>query len=278
MPLEDRWIMSRLHRTVAEVGKLLGDFQVGEAGRRLHDFFWGEFCDWYIEMAKVRLKADDQSPLPVLAHVLDASLRLLHPFMPFVTEEVWQHLRPHLASPGAEALIVAAWPLAVEAWCDDEAESQAGLVLDIIRAIRNVRAERGVEPSRFVEAYVVVTPATHGAAEASRAVMETLARARPFHIVDGAGAAPREDVVAVVLQGAEVVLPLAGMLDVDAERARLRGQATQAEAEVQRLEAKLANDQFRSRAPQEVVAKEEGKLSAARARLEGLQARLGELG
>ena len=110
MPLEDRWIMSRLHRTAAEVEKLLGDFQVGEAGRRLHDFFWGEFCDWYIEMAKVRLKAGDPSPLPVLAYVLDASLRLLHPFMPFVTEEVWQHLRPHLASPEAEALIVAPRP------------------------------------------------------------------------------------------------------------------------------------------------------------------------
>jgi valyl-tRNA synthetase len=278
MPLEDRWIMSRLHRTAAEVEKLLGDFQVGEAGRRLHDFFWGELCDWYIEMAKVRLKADDRSPLPVLAHVLDASLRLLHPFMPFVTEEVWQHLRPHLASPGAEALIVASWPQVDKGWYDDEAETQASLVLDIVRAIRNIRAERGVEPSRFVEVYVVAAPASRGAVEASRPVIEALARARPLHVVEGADAAPREETVAVILQGAEVVLPLAGLLDVEAERARLRGQATQAEAEVQRLEAKLANEQFRSRAPQEVVAKEEGKLAAARARLEGLQARLGELG
>ena len=165
-----------------------------------------------------------------------------------------------------------------KAWYDDEAEGQAGLVLDVIRAIRNIRAERGVEPARFVEAYVVVAPASRGAAEASRPVIEALARARPLHIVDGAGAAPREEVVAVILQGAEVVLPLAGMLDVEAERARLRGQAAQAEAEVQRLEAKLANEQFRSRAPQEIVAKEEGKLAAARARLEGLQARLRELG
>jgi valyl-tRNA synthetase len=125
---------------------------------------------------------------------------------------------------------------------------------------------------------VVVAPASRAAAEASRPVMEALARARPLHIVDGAGAAPREDVVAVVLEGAEVILPLAGMLDVEAERARLRGQAAQAEAEVQRLEAKLANEQFRSRAPQEVVTKEEAKLAAARSRLEGLQARLRELG
>ena len=278
MPLEDRWIMSRLHRTAAEVERLLGGFQVGEAGRRLHDFFWGEFCDWYIEMAKVRLKADDRSPLPVLAHVLDVSLRLLHPFMPFVTEEVWQNLRPHLASPGAEALIVAPWPRADKGWYDSEAEGQAGLVLDVIRAIRNMRAERGVEPALFVEAYVIAAPPSRTAAEAGRAFIEALARARPLHVVDGADAAPREDTVAVILQGAEVVLPLAGLLDIEAERARLRGQAAQAEAEVQRLEVKLANEQFRSRAPQEVVAKEEGKLVAARARLEGLQARLRELG
>jgi len=278
MPLEDRWIMSRLHRTAAEVEKLLGDFQVGEAGRRLHDFFWGEFCDWYVEMAKVRLKADDRSPLPVLGHVLDASLRLLHPIMPFVTEEIWQNLRPHLASPETEALIVAPWPQADERWHDSEAEAQAGLVLDVIRAIRNIRAERGVEPARFVEVYVVAPPTSRGAAEDSRPVIEALARARPLHIVDGAGAAPREEAVAVILQGAEVVLPLAGLLDVEAERARLRGQAAQAETEVERLAAKLANEQFRSRAPQEVVAKEEGKLAAARARLAGLQARLQQLG
>jgi valyl-tRNA synthetase len=278
MPLEDRWIMSRLHRTAAEMEKLLGDFQVGEAGRHLHDFFWGELCDWYIEMAKVRLKANDASPLPVLVHVLDASLRLLHPFMPFVTEEVWQHLRPHLASPIAKALIIAPWPQANDGWLDGEAEGQAGLVLDVIRAIRNIRAERGVEPARFVEAHVVVAaPVSRSAAEASRAVIEALARARPLHIVGEAGDAPREEAVAVILQGAEVVIPLAGLLDIEAERARLRGQATEAEAEVQRLTAKLANEQFRSRAPQEVVAKEEGKLAAARARLEGLQARLREL-
>jgi len=278
MPLEDRWIMSRLHRTAAEVDKLLTDFQVGEAGRRLHDFFWGEFCDWYIEMAKVRLKAGDQSPLPVLAHVLDVSLRLLHPFMPFVTEEVWQNLKRHLPSPEAEALIVALWPQADQRWQDSEVEAQASVVLDVIRAIRNIRAERGVEPARFVEAYVVATPTCRGAAEGSRAIIEALARARPLHIVDGAAGVPREETVAAILQGAEVVLPLAGLLDVDAERARLRGQVAEAEAEVQRLEVKLANEQFRSRAPQEVVAKEEAKLAAARARLDGLQARLHELG
>ncbi len=277
MPLEDRWIMSRLNRTAAEVEKLLVDFQFGEAGRRLYDFLWGEFCDWYIEMAKVRLKADDRSPLPVLAHVLDASLRLLHPFMPFVTEEVWQNLRPRLPSPEAEALIVAPWPQADEGWRDEQAEGQAGLVLDIVRAVRNIRAERGVAPARFVEAYVVVAPGRRAAAEASLPIIEALARVRPLHFVDGAGGVPQEETVAAILDGAEVILPLAGLLDLEAERARLRAQVADAQAEVARLEGKLANEQFRSRAPQEVVAKEEGRLAAARARLEGLRARLREL-
>jgi valyl-tRNA synthetase len=276
MPLEDRWIMSRLHRLVGDVEKLLSAFQVGEAGRQVHDFFWGDFCDWYIEMAKVRLKADDPSPLPLLAHVLDMSLRLLHPFMPFLTEAIWQNLRPHLRQAEAEPLIVAPWPRANKRWHDSEAEAQAQAVMDVVRAIRNIRAERGVEPARYVEVYLIAD-GMRKAAEASRLIIETLARVRPLHIVDGAGAAPREQVITAVLRDVQVVLPLAGLFDVEAERARLRREVDDAQAEVARLEAKLANEQFRTRAPAAVVGKEEEKLAAARARLEGLQARLEEL-
>jgi valyl-tRNA synthetase len=208
--------------------------------------------------------------------VLDTSLRLLHPFMPFVTEAIWQNLRPHLRPPGAEALIVAPWPKASKRWRDEEAESQAQGVIDVVRAIRNIRAERGVEPARYVEAYLVAD-GMREAAEASRLMIETLARVRPLHIVDGAAAAPRERVITAVLRDVQVVLPLAGLFDVEAERARLRRQVDDAQAEVTRLEAKLANEQFRTRAPAAVVGKEEEKLAAARARLEGLQARLEEL-
>ncbi|MGQ9572979.1 MAG: valine--tRNA ligase [Dehalococcoidia bacterium] len=276
MPLEDRWIMSRLHRLVGDVERLLSAFQVGEAGRQVHDFFWGEFCDWYIEMAKVRLKASDPSPLPLLAHVLDMSLCLLHPFIPFVTEAVWQNLRPHLPSPQAEALIVAAWPKADKRWQDRDAEAQAQAVMDVVRAIRNIRAQRGVEPVRYIEAYVVAD-GMRQATEASRPIIETLARVRPLHIVDGASEAPREQVITAVLRDVQVIVPLAGLFDVEVERARLRRQADDAQAEVARLEAKLANEQFRTRAPAAVVHKQEEKLTAARALLEGLQERLKEL-
>ncbi|MCJ7810674.1 MAG: class I tRNA ligase family protein, partial [Dehalococcoidia bacterium] len=276
MPLEDRWIMSRLHKLTGDVEKLLSAFQVGEAGRQVHDFFWGDFCDWYIEMAKVRLKADDPSPLPLLAHVLDMSLRLLHPFMPFLTEAIWQNLRPHLRLAEAEPLIVAPWPRANKRWHDNEAEAQAQAVMDVVRAIRNIRAEQGVEPARCVEVYLVAD-GMRRAAETSRLIIEALARVRPLHIVDGAGAAPREQVITAVLRDVQVVVPLAGLFDVEAERARLRREVDDAQAEVARLEAKLANEQFRTRAPAAVVGKEEEKMATARARLEGLQARLEEL-
>ncbi len=276
MPLEDRWILSRLHRVVGDAQKLLSRFQVGEAGGRIHDFFWGDFCDWYIEMAKVRLKDSDLSPLPVLANVLDNSLRLLHPYMPFVTEAIWQNLRPHLRRPGAEGLIVAPWPKAGKRWLDHDAEREAQAVMDVVRAIRNIRAERGVEPARYVEAYVAAD-SLRPAVEASRSIVEALARVRPLHIVAGTEAAPKERVITTVLQDVQVVVPLAGLFDIEAERARQGAQLSAAEAEVARLEAKLADERFRTRAPAAVVSKEEEKLAAARGRVGGLRARLREL-
>ncbi len=283
-PLEDRWIVSRLLGTAREVNKLLGEFQINEAGRLLYDFFWSDYCDWYLEMAKVRLKAGDRTPLPVLAYVLQSSLRLLHPIMPFVTEAIWQHLRDCMEGLAPEAIAIAPYP-AGDGEPDPEAEAQVAMLTDIVRAVRNIRAERGVDPARYIEAYIACDgpPADPRAGagpvlEAARPLLESLARVRPLHIVAGTAAAPSTGVVSAVLAGAHVVLPLAGMVDVEAERERLAGQRREAQAEVQRLEAKLANEAFRSKAPVEVVAREEERLAAARARQEGLSQRLAELG
>ncbi len=276
MPVEDRWIMSRLQRLIGEADRLLGAFQIGEAGRRIHDFLWSEYADWYIEMAKVRLKAGDGSPLPVLARVLDTCLRLLHPFMPFVTESAWQNLRPRIAWADAEALIVAPWPKAERAWVDRDAEASARVITEVVRAIRNIRAERGVDPARYVEAYVA-SDGARPVLEAARPIVESLARARPLYLVPDVSSAPRSGVASAVLAEVQVVLPLAGLIDVDAERQRLARQQAEAEAEFQRLEAKLANQAFRQKAPREVVAREEERLVAARTRLDGLRQRLAEL-
>ncbi|MBI1885576.1 MAG: valine--tRNA ligase [Chloroflexi bacterium] len=272
--LEDRWIYSRAIRVAREVNRRLGEFRLNEAARLLHDFFWSEYCDWYIEMAKVRLKEGDRSPLSVLASVLRDVLLLLHPFMPFVTEAVWQHLRSRLEE-APEAAVVAAYPQGT-AEPDPEAEASIQVVMDVVRAIRNIRAERRVDASRWVEAYVAADEA-RPTVEAARPVVETLARVRPLHIVENGRRLPKDRVATAVLSQGQVAVPLAGLLDVEGERQRLSRQLAEAEAEVRRIEGKLADGQFRRKAPAAVVAREEERLAAARSRREGLSGRLAEL-
>jgi valyl-tRNA synthetase len=273
---EDRWIYSRANRTAREVNRLLVDFQINEAGRLLHEFFWSEYCDWYLEMAKVRLRDGDDSPLPVLAHVLGTSVSLLHPFMPFVTEAVWQHLKERIADPEADAMIIRPYPDGA-ADLDPEAEQHIQIVMDVVRAIRNIRADRGVDPGRHAEAWVVADgslPVLEGA----RAILESLARVRPLHLVEGGTAVPTSNVATVVLSDAHVLLPLEGLIDLDAERLRLTKQMDGTKAEIASTEAKLANESFRAKAPADIVAREEAKLAAARSRAEGIAVRLDELG
>jgi valyl-tRNA synthetase len=274
-PLEDRWILSRLDHVAGETNKLLSEFQINEAARLLYEFFWNEYCDWYLEMAKVRLKAGDDSPLPVLARVLESSLRLLHPFMPFVTEAVWQHLRGAVEGLQPQSIIVAQYPPG-DGERDAAAERRMQTVIEVVRAIRNIRAERGVDPGRYVEAYVSGDGALP-TLEAARPMVESLARVRPLHLVSDAAATPKTAVALAVLAEAQVVLPLAGLIDVEAERSRLSAQLAEVENEVRRLEGKLSNDQFRSKAPAEVVRREEEKLAAAGSRADGLRGRLAEL-
>ena len=273
---EDRWVLSRLQRLTTTVEGLLGDFQLGEAGRQVHDFLWNEYFDWYVEASKVRLRAGDASPLPVLVHVLDQGLRLLHPYMPFVTEAIWQELRRHLPEPESEALISAPFPQADERWVDDEAERAFEGLQEVVRAIRVVRAEKQVEAGRWIEAYVV-SAADGVALESRAAVIEVLARARPLHVVASRGEAPSDQVVAQVLERAEVVLPLGGLVDGEAERARLAKEIGESEGHLRRVEGKLSNAGFRGKAPAAVVAREEEKRDAIGERLAGLRSRLAEL-
>ena len=276
--LEDRWILSRTERLVATVDELMRRFELGEAARQIRDFFWDEYADWYVELAKVRLREGDRSPLPVLLRVLDRSLRLLHPYMPFVTEEIWQRISA-LGPEGevARALIVERYPVADPALYDNEAERALAAMQDFVRAIRNIRAEKRVEAGHWVEAYIVGAAATE-AARASSAAIEVLARVRPLHIVGTADEAPSDSVVTSVLPVGRVVLPMAGLFDRDAERGRLKRQIEDARAEVARLELKLANEQFRTRAPAAIVQQEQERLDTARGRLEGLGESLAELG
>ena len=279
LPLEDRWILSRLHRLVATANRLMEDWLFGEAQRQLHDFIWGEFCDWYIEMAKIRLRQPQSpSPLPVLAYVLETSLRLLHPFMPFISEEIWQSLKQRLSTSEEmpESIMIAPYPAADGMAVDDEAEKRMALVIEVIRAIRNARAEFRVEPSKWIEAVAVVEekPTFESQAQA----IETLARVRPLAIVSsGEGTMPTE-AKALVLEGAEVILPMAGMVDLDAERERLEREIEATQEQVLRIEARLKDEEFLSRAPANIVARDKERLATNRDKIGRLKQKIAELG
>ena len=275
---EDRWILSRLDRLEGTVDELLVQFQLGEAARRIQDFLWSEFFDWYVEASKIRLRAGDPSPLPILARVLDHGLRLLHPWMPFITEAIWQQLRPHLAAADAdapEALIVAPYPRG-EGAAGEDAEADFRAVQEIVRAVRQARADHGVQAGRWAEVWVAAGGDSDRIRQ-SQATIEALARARPLHVVARRDEAPDGPSAAAVLPRAEVIIPLGGLIDSAQERARLDKELAQIEGRLKGAEAKLANEGFRSKAPAEVVAKAEAVAADLRAQRGTLLERLASL-
>ena len=267
---EDRWILSRLEQVITEARRQWDDMQLGEVQRSVHDFLWGEFCDWYLELAKVRLRAGDDDPRRVLAHVLERSLRLLHPFMPFVTEELWQHLTKALPNETSlpESIMLAPYPQPSDAPVDADALAEMALVVDIVRAIRNVRAEFRIEPARQLDAYVDA-PGDGATIEQEQAAIRQLAKVGTLAVGD----APAGEAVKLVVQRTTVTLPMAGVVDVASELGRLREEADEAERHLGGLAARLSNEQFLAKAPEEVVEKERQRLEDGRAR----QARLNEL-
>jgi len=280
LTVEDRWILSRLNGTIANVTRLMDNFQFGEAQRQLHDFLWGEFCDWYIEFAKIRLGAKDASPLPVLVYTLETSLRLLHPFMPFVTEELWQNLKKHLPAGWhkTDSIMIAAYPEADEKAVDPPAERVMEAVIEIVHAIRNARAEHRVESGRWIEAQVCAGELTKAVSAYSPAI-EMLARARPLSFFKRREEAPPvENVLALVLKSSEVIIPLESMVDPAAERKRLEREIAQTGAEVARLETRLKDKAFLTKAPEAVVAKERDNLNMRKDKLERLKQSLDRLG
>ncbi|MDD5038357.1 MAG: valine--tRNA ligase, partial [Dehalococcoidales bacterium] len=264
LPAEDRWILSRLSRTISNVTRLMEDFQFAEAQSQIYDFLWGEFCDWYIELAKIRRRPANEgalSPVPVLFYVLEMALRLLHPYMPFVTEELWQSLKQCLPSDwqGGDSIMVAPYPVADIKAVNPEVERIIESVIEIVHSVRNARAENNVESGRWIEAqiYGKLTPALSAYSQA----IETLARAKPVTFME----ARQEDVssknaVVLVLKETEVVIPMESMVDIEAETKRLQAEIEQSRSEVARLEARLKDSAFLTRAPAAVIDKERQRL------------------
>ncbi len=282
LTLSDRWILSRYHRLLADVGRLMEGYNFGEAGRHVHDFLWSEFADWYVEIAKVQLEGDAErqaNTRAILFTVLEGALRLLHPFMPFLTEAAWQYLNPASnATDGAHhTIMLAAYPTADDDHDAAEAEAAFDLLRELIVSIRNVRNEYKVEAARWVAATVVGGPHTAMFQEQA-ALISRLARVddAKLDIIATLDEKPRH-VAALVIGEIEAFLPLAGMIDLDVERARLAKELETAESDVSRRAARLANANFVDKAPEHVVQREREALESARAALERLRERLAAL-
>ena len=277
---EDRWILHRYNETIGRVTALLEEYELGEAVRLVYEFLWSDFCDWYLEMSKHYLYggAGDgalserrRRTRGVLVHVLDGVLRLLHPFMPFLSEEIWQYL-PHRAT----ALVAAAWPQP-HAGLEFPAEAAAiSLVQEVIRAVRNLRSQVQLPPGQGAPVILKPSPEKEALLERERHQLCRLAFADPL-VIDPAAAKPSRALTAIVGEGLEVYLPLAGVIDLEAEVGRLEKELQHVEKELRRTEGKLQSDGFLKKAPPEIVAKERARFEEGTVKKEKLEARLREL-
>ncbi|HMD90383.1 MAG TPA: valine--tRNA ligase [Anaerolineaceae bacterium] len=270
--LADSWIWARQQALERDVDRLFNAYQFGEAGRQIYDFFWSEFADWYVEIAKLQLsEGGDRAyyTANTLVKVLDSCLRLLHPFTPFVTEELWGHLKdaaqarsksytPRLG--WEEALIVANWPVAqlLEGW-EEQRVADFTLVQELVRAIRNLRAEKKVTPGKRIPA-ILVTGERMPLLQAEKKVITSLAYLDPaaLRLVPTLDEKP-QGAASLVVMGIEVYLPLADLIDAEAERARIQKDLDELEGQITRLEALLSSP-FAQKAPAAVVDKERLKL------------------
>ena len=258
---EDRWIVGRLDALTVAVNDCLDEFELGEAQQRLYDFVWNDFCDWYIEMAKVRLREGDPTAAVTLVHVLERSLRLLHPFMPFVTEEIWQNLVARMPAPASglqPSIMISEYPQAESVRSAPDAESEMDVVMQTIRAVRNMRAQLRIPAGQKLEASIE-TNGMQTVVEQEREAISVLARVEPLSIVSAAESESAAS-VSLVVNPLVVRLPLVGIVDLDAESDRLGKELEETRRNEARVQQLLANENFVSKARPEVVEKERERL------------------
>ena len=273
--LADKWILTRLNQTIGKVTELFEKFEFGEAGRLLYRFIWDDFCDWYIEMSKETLAGDDEAAKlttrSILVYVLDNTLRLLHPIMPFVTEEIWQSV-PHVG----ESLVVATYPTVHPEQMDEKAAEEMEFLMDFIRSVRTVRNEMNTPLSKPINIIAKVSDAAHYAILKENE--SYIARfSNPEEFVYGEDVEAPSDAVTSVITGAEIYLPLAGLINIEDEIARLEKEAEKLQQEVDRVEKKLSNEKFVAKAPAAVVEAERAKGADYQAQREAVLERIATL-
>lgn len=275
LSVSDKWILTRLNETIEKVTDLAERYEFGEVGRELYNFIWDDFCSWYIEMAKLPLYGDDEAAKlttrSVLAYVLDNTMRLLHPMMPFITEEIWQHL-PH----EGESITVAEWPKVRPEFNFKEESNHMKLLMDIIRSVRNIRAEVNTPISKKVPLFIKAKDAeTVKILEDNKAYIEKFCN--PEQLVIGEQVATPEKLMTAVVTGAELFLPLAGLINLEEEIARLEKELDKWAKEVKLVSGKLSNENFVKKAPEALVAKEREKLADYQEKYDTVKKRLDEL-
>ena len=274
LELEDRWILSKFNTLAREVCENMDHFELGVAAGKIYDFIWDTYCDWYIELSKTRLYGDDEEAKEnvqkVLLYVLDGILCIVHPFMPFITEEIWQAL-PH----DGESLMIARYPEYTESLSFPQEEADFEMVMEAIKAVRARRSDMNVPPSKKAHLYIVTdSPVAFNAGESyicKLAYAESIA-------VSGQEPEEASGMVSVVTDHARMFMPMAELVDLEKERERLKKEIEKAEKQLQSQIGKLANENFVSRAPEHVVNMEREKKDKLEALIENLNKSLSGLG
>ncbi|OPA80335.1 valine--tRNA ligase [Paenibacillus selenitireducens] len=271
----DRWILHRLNETARDITRLLDAYEFGETGRVLYNFIWDDLCDWYIEFAKLSLYGENaeakRTTQSVLSYVLDRTQRMIHPFMPYISEEIWQHL-PH----EGETITLAAWPTYDASLEAPEAVKEMNLLMDIIRAVRNVRAEVNVPMSKKVELLVKSADAQSDAI--IRNNEDYIKRfCNTSHLEVSLDLTAPDKAMTAIVTGAELYLPLAGLIDIAQEVERLEKEVKHLRSEVERVDKKLSNEGFVAKAPAKVIEEEREKQKDYSEKLEKVLARISEL-
>ena len=273
--MADKWILSRLNKVTKDIEDALDKYNFGEVSKILYDFIWSEFCDWYIELIKSRLYQDQDEVAKKTAQyigvtVLERILRLLHPVMPFITEEIWQQL------PGTgESIMIASWPASSSDELDQEVEEKMGLIMDIIKSIRNIRNEMKVNPGKRIKAILNIPAEKQEIVEQGYDYIKDLGRLNELRLEVELAEKPDKASTAIT-GGVEVILPLEGMVDIDKEIERLEKEYEEMLGEIKRAEGKLANKGFVNKAPEELVKREKVKLLEYQEKKDMLKQRLEE--
>lgn len=278
--IHDRWIVSRLNTLIINVDKYMDNFLFSEAQRELHDFLWNEFCDWYIEIAKLRLRSAEQpSPLPVLLHVLERLLRLMHPFTPFVTEEIWQNLMHKINDdPDRPAsIVIAQYPEVDESRVDHVAEQHMEALIDIVKAMRNTKAEFKIPNTQNIFTEILAGNSSQLLSRESDIIDALTRSGTPVFVNEDESTLASSKKVSVILNHAVIFMDLEGLVDTEKERLRLQNELQACETNIYSIAQRLNSNDFLSKAPEDVVERENERIVTIRTRRQRVQELLSQL-